>query len=107
MWNERRGLCHNEIKGLGRKSLLGAQKEARGSAKAPAVPKEKHLLIRYTFHPDVWVPCSSACVALLITVSGNTSFLPGAGRQRGRDLELRRAGTGWPPSCRRLGVEGG
>lgn len=46
-------------------------------------------------------------VWLLITVSGNTSFLPGAGRQRGRDLELRRAGTGWPPSCRRLGVEGG
>lgn len=74
MWNECRGLCHNEIKGFGRKSLLGAQKAAQGSPKAPAVPKEKHLLIRYTFHPDVWVPCSSACVGLLITVSGNTVF---------------------------------
>lgn len=85
MWNECRGLCHSGIKGLGRKSLLGAQKAAQGSAKAPAVPKEKHLLIWYTFHPDVWVPCSSACVSLLITVSGNTVFF--------LELEGRGGGT--------------
>lgn len=84
-----RGLCHNEMKGLGRMSLLGSQKEPFPSSsrpKAPAVPKEKHLLAQYTFHPDVWVPCRSAGVGLPNTVSGNrVFFLELEGREGGRD----------------------
>lgn len=81
--------------GPGLQRALPFQPEAEGSAKAPAGVKEKHLLVLFTSHPDVWVPCQRAACGPSECSGWKLSFpLLGAGSPGGRASEVRRDGAG-------------
>lgn len=80
--------------GWGLQKALPLQPEAEGSAKAPAIMKEKHLLVLFTFHPDVWVPCRGSLWAVS-TLRLETELPSAWSSEAKRECLCAEKGWGW------------